>query len=241
MGRRIVGAAVALLLLSPMALAEGSFPPAEAEIVSVERAPHSISDLYQRHRSALIEDLGDQFKELNEDGLAAVFSMLVAHQVAPLGPSENKFTLRELLDEPVLDCDAYALLAARFFAILRPESSAKIRMVGWNGGVIGNHAQLLTEGTGMPLLLDPTVGLAAVATFDQILQGDAVDTIRTWTVREETADLAGFRKTVVEALEKGRYKPSDLLYFVGSALSWPEVLQMRAGWATPQNYLRYGK
>lgn len=232
---------MALLLFAPAAVAEGSFPPVEAEIVSVERTPHAIADLYQRHRSALIKDLGAQFKALNEDGLAAVFSMLIAHQVAPLGPSENKFTLRELLDEPALDCDAYALLAARFFSILRPKSSAKIRMVGWNGGVIGNHAQLLTEGTGMPLLLDPTVGLAAEATFDQVMQGDAVGAIRTWTVREETSDLAGFRKTVVEALEKGRYKPSDLLYYIGSALSWPEVLQMRSGWATPQNYLRYGK
>lgn len=217
------------------------FPlPGEA-VTAITREPSRIAGYYEANRAAFLNALGPEFGALSEDAKKMMFASIVSYQIAPLGPSENKFTMKDLLAEPGLDCDAYALLAAQLFQEWVPNSPLKIRMVGWNDGAVGNHAQLIVEGKGESLLLDPTVGLVAIASFNQILRGETITAVKSWKVRDESADLVGFRATVEKALRKGEYRPTDLLYFIGSALKWPEMIELRKGWATPQNAFRADK
>ena len=59
----------------------------------------------------------------------------------------------------------------------------KIYEAGWNDAAgtpspVGNHAQLFVTGVGVPLLLDPTVGIIARADFPTIENGIAVPSAR---------------------------------------------------------------
>lgn len=60
------------------------------------------------------------------------------------------------------------------YRLLHPIAPIKIIFVSWNGGIIENHVQIFTKYTGIPLFLDPTIGLIAKATFNQVASGHKI-------------------------------------------------------------------
>jgi hypothetical protein len=177
--------------------------------------PIRISDAFSNCKpelSSALSDLG-----LDDDGLRVAFSAITAHSMAPYGASRAS-TLPDLMAAEKLNCVGYVFLASYFVKALLP--SAKIQIAGFDGGAVGNHSQMFVPA--YRLLLDPTIGLVAIATFDEVLSGKIIsaDAIRVFRVREST-DIEAFAGKVHAALLEGKYKPSDILYFyhgLGQAL-----------------------
>ncbi len=88
--------------------------------------------------------------------------------------------------------------------------------MGFDGGAIGNHAQMFVETTA-GLLLDPTIGLVARIGFNNLLQGKPLTGDQILLFRQHADDnLEGFRNRVHDSILQGKYKPGDLLYFFDS-------------------------
>jgi hypothetical protein len=155
-------------------------------------------------------------RELRASGISpqgeaprAVFAMALAHRFAPYGPASS-VRLADLLRYDVLDCDNYIALA--FHLYRRAGGRAPVQFVGWEGGRVGNHAQMWVEG----MLLDPTLGIATPLPLRRLLAGGHA---------ERFADLSsqppvpGYRERVVGALREGAYRRRDLLYWADE-LKW---------------------
>lgn len=155
---------------------------------------------------------------LNDDDLYAIFVSLVAYEMAPYGPSAGS-DLDDLLQQPYLNCRTYALLASYFFLLNQPVvNKIAFSVVGWDGGAVGNHAQIFVtdRGSGQSLLLDPTIALVAFTGFYEVTHAYplAPDNIVDLSSRTE---LEQFRSRVVSALEDGSYQFSDLIYYLDRA------------------------
>lgn len=191
--------------------------------------PSAMAGLWTSVRETFKRDVGSVFASKHDDLLAAAFCAIVAFDLKPYGAC-TELELRALLDAPALDCDNYCLLAWHLFRQAKPTSVVRHTLVGWHGGAVGNHAQLIAEIPGTSAwLLDPTVGLmVAGATFDALCRGVPL----TYLAQPAgTRDLA-YSRTIESAVSIGAYKPSDLLYYFA-----PErYLQRppRAHWGTPR-------
>ena len=139
-----------------------------ARIAEVRRSP-SLS--IEKAFSACRKELGNKVATLGltEKQTQLAFVSILAHSMAPYGPS-TVVKLAELLKEPVLDCDNYAILTGHFARILVGKK-IDLNFVGFDGGLIGNHAQIFADVDGTRLLLDPTIGLIARISFDETLAG----------------------------------------------------------------------
>lgn len=197
--------AIALALLGPATSAElRCFSGATRDAIRSD--PSRIAEAFTDCEPELASALSGM--DLNDDGLKLAFSAIAANGMAPYGASEAT-TFQDLLAADRLHCAAYALLASYFVAALLP--SAKIEIAGFDGGAVGNHAQIFAPAYHM--LLDPTIGLIAIATFDEVLSGKAIpaDKIRLFKMRDST-DIDAFSAKVHTALVEGRYRPSNILY-----------------------------
>jgi hypothetical protein len=90
----------------------------------------------------------------------------------------------------------------------------KIRSVGFDGGAIGNHAQLFYIDGGRSLLLDPTMGLVAQVDFNNLVRGAPVPSnkIRLFKIKDASEEMRSFKIRVYDAVEQGAYVPSDFMY-----------------------------
>jgi hypothetical protein len=188
---------------------------AKSEVEAVRRAPaQRLAKLYE----ACSAELGDKLASLalTDSQQRMVFASVLAQAMAPYG-SSAAMSLAELLKAKVLDCDNYAILAGHFARILLGEQGT-VKLLGFDGGAVGNHAQVLFEDAqGGALLLDPTTGLVAVIGFNQLLQGDALDADKMLVFRQHTdKDIDAFAQSVMVAVREGKYQPSDILYFFAS-------------------------
>ncbi|WP_431064137.1 hypothetical protein [Methylotuvimicrobium sp.] len=160
--------------------------------------------------SACINELqflmGSEFQQLDENALKAIFSTIVAAQFAEYGNS-SAVSYEKIKDSEYLNCGNTILLAGYLYGT----DKNSLRSIGFDGGAIGNHAQLLYLGD-TQLLLDPTTGLVAQVGFDDLLSGTPVplNKIRMFTVKAKTID--SFRKKVFLAVIDGKYRPSDFMY-----------------------------
>ena len=156
----------------------------QAEHAALITSPCSIAMLYATHRNRFIADLGSGFTAEIEQHLKFGFCGLVAFDLKPYGQS-IKTTLADLLAEPVLDCDNYAMLMWRLFKFLCPEATTNVAVVGWNNGPIGNHAQMHCQKNadsygmgGGYWMVDPTFGILLCAyNFDGIASGAKVNPV----------------------------------------------------------------
>jgi hypothetical protein len=119
--------------------------------------------------------------------------------------------------------------------LLLDETDRKsIWFVGWDGGAVGSHQMLFLRGNDEKphLALDPTLGIACLASFDEVASGKPVspDSIVLIAANDQ---LKESRDAFVRALLEGKFRPSDLLYCFHSA----EDLMLRYGnpfdWPTP--------
>lgn len=173
----------------------------------------------QMLQQACREELGDLVAgwSLSPRAQDAVFAGILAHRSAPYGGSVA-ITRAALVTEPVLDCDNYVMLAGYLLKDMHP--NLELVYVGFDGGVFGNHAQAFFIDKNTSLLLDPTIGLAARTTFDDLLMGKPVDRDNVLVeAHPPAAIIVPLHDNVTRALETGAYRPSNLLYYLESVES----------------------
>jgi hypothetical protein len=196
--------------------------------------PQNIAAAYEACRDELMHSLPESFASLSECQRQLIFCCVVAHCLAPFGDSTAQ-NLEDMLDAPMLNCGNYGLLAVmlsqRLLAASTDEPDCAVHLVGWEGGLMGNHQQLFALADGCPtVLMDPTVGLFATQDFDSVASGHAVppETMVCFSVHEQSQP---FVDVVCESLLTGRGRPSHLLYYFrsvdhllneyGHPLHWP--------------------
>lgn len=200
--------------------------------------PEGIGSCYNNTRSAFLADLGDVFANQCEDHLRLAFCSVVAFDLKPYGGSTAR-SLRDLMAEDALDCDNYVALAWQLFLLMRPLSPTKVAAVGWNGGVVGNHAQMQARTSGSPdIYLDPTIGLVVFGcSLDSLCKQypfQAAHLKSFWTYNPKPP-IAATDTNVRAAILGGQYKASDLLYFAPGFDNFQNMGGSSA-WATPQSW-----
>jgi hypothetical protein len=179
---------------SPQMLTATSFI-AEQDIELIREQPDQFLVIYQKYASRFNSLFGPAFQGLTREGSIAAFACLVAYQLAPCrafgdpSPPPEGLALSQLLVAPLLVCSEYCELATLLFREACPEATQdgiKLYQAGWNDWVgasspVGNHAQLFVTGVGVPLLLDPTIGLIARADLPTIENGTPVPSA--WMIR----------------------------------------------------------
>jgi hypothetical protein len=202
--------------------------------------PSKVETYYVQLWKRFATDLGsaDFGLVLGASILPVAFAAIIAWDLKPYGP-EKGVTLPEILASPSIACDNYVRLAWYLTGFM-PQVSwvpAKIVALGWNGGAVGNHAQMLVSDGTNSLLIDPTIGLVVRGvTFDTLMQGKPVSPtmMATFESFNVYAGSSGtFTQTVKNAVLQGKYKPSDLLYYVKSLDQFTHM-PANAYWLTPQ-------
>jgi len=210
-------------------------PPIDPAVVEAVRAdPSALEHCYRVFRKDARAALPAEFAQLSDVELCAVFSICMAYSMAPYGNSTS-MELDDLLSDAKLDCDNYALLAHHLFLQVyagNPPEDVSFQLVGWNGGAVGNHAQMFVNTPQRSLLLDPTIGVVALCNFDSIASGQPVDASRILDCSTRP-ELADFRKKVTGALQHGRYKPSDLMYYFEDFEEYKRLATTSDDWPTP--------
>jgi len=192
--------------------------------------------LYSNKRSTFISDLGGSFASAPEALLRTAFAAILSFDMKPYGTS-NALTLTDCLMATSLDCDNYCVLAGEFARIL---GGADPAMVGWNGGAVGNHAQMLADANGEHLFCDPTIGFVALdVTLSGLCRGYAPSTGRYKSFFSYNAsrapDESSFDATVENAVIKGSYMASDILYFAPNIDKYRKM-PGSSMWSTPQSW-----
>jgi hypothetical protein len=185
--------------LSDLALLKSAKDTQEAVII--------INRLYNKFKNNLGVTIGD-----DPEMTAFVFSSILSHISAPYGKSRETEFL-PLLREDSLDCDNYVMLAVYIFESILPKHQSEYEIVGFNGGAIGNHAQLFYKKDSLKMMSDPCYGFVANTRFNNLLEGKhlAKDQLFVFKWRDpKTEDAA---QNTIEAVIKGRYAPRDLLYY----------------------------
>jgi hypothetical protein len=207
---------------------------------SVLAEPASIAAIYAANRARFLADLGPHFAAESEEQIKFGFCGVLAYDLKPYGDSGHGITLNRLLAQPTMVCDHYAALAWKLFLLMVRKPTLKIAAVGWNGGAVGNHCQLISSTTLSPgdgtghWLVDPTVGIIQAGyDYNWIASGRScsADLRRDFYWRSGPTDrLHGL---VLAALAHGKYKPSDILYYCSSVARFCHPPD-EADWMTPQ-------
>jgi hypothetical protein len=176
------------------------------------------------------------FSLLSEAEFYAIYSAYVAYSMAPYGNSVE-IHFDELLEEEQLDCDNYVRLTFYLYQTGEGITSKDVtfKFVGWEGGAIGNHAQIFVVSPHRSILLDPTIGIAAFTDFDSVASGRplAKSAVVDFSTRN---DLAEYKAHITGALVQGTYKPSDLLYYYADFADYTAPQTNFEGWPTPGAY-----
>lgn len=172
--------------------------------------------------------LSARLPDYTEDQRKAVFAAIGAYSMKPYG-SSTALALDELTHADYLDCDNYVAMAHYIYRGIGGNSP--FRIVGFVGGVVGNHAQAIVESEAGSVLLDPTVGIVARIGFNDLLRGKPV-VVEDFRWREE---ISQYHSRVVLALQTGAYKPSDLMYWFASIEDYRDNTAS-SRWATPGAY-----
>jgi hypothetical protein len=203
--------------------------------VMVAQRPQLIAAALKPSVSRLRSELPPAWAKRSQTELTYVLASTVAHRLKPYGKGCSSPQFAALLEAPFLDCSNYGLLAWYIAGLMLDEIDRRpLGFVGWDGGAIGSHQMLLLGSREQTagLMLDPTLGVASIASFDEIASGKPIAR-SSIAIIGATPQLADSRETFVTALLEGQCRPSDLLYYFHSA----EDLLNRYGnpfdWPTP--------
>lgn len=203
---------------------------------SILTAPETVRDIYTLARPAMVSSLGPAFSGQCEDHLRLAFCSILAFDLKPYGPCVVH-DLAALLAAPALDCDNYVGLAWHLFRLFRPITATKVTALGWDGGVIGNHAQMQGQTTGSPdIYLDPTIGLVVHGCGLDGLVGDFVypsNCLVSFFGFNPRPAVAPLDAAVRDAVANTRYRPSELLYSIVNPANLASP-PPRAHWLTPR-------
>jgi hypothetical protein len=147
----------------------------------------------------------------------ATFAMIVSHAMAPYGHS-GATSLADLLADDVLDCDNYGRLTGYLMIALGLPMDTWL-MAGFDGGAVGNHAQVLVTLDGRTLLLDPTIGLVVDISYDELVSGTPIGIERmTWTYLWNDPEIITYSERVIVAIRDGLYRAVDQYYLLDQSL-----------------------
>jgi hypothetical protein len=184
---------------------------------AIRQDPAMVTAYYYSVHDQFVSDLG--MPELSEDVLKAAWCSVVAYGLAEYGPQPTTNDLTSLLLSPTLACNGYVTVTWRLleeFGI----STLKQVAVGWDGGAIGNHAQMLVLDSSSNVLLDPTIGLVVDGvTMDGLVSGVHYQNMHSF-YDYERADLQSFNQKVKNAVAEGLYLPNDAIYYVPGEDNW---------------------
>jgi hypothetical protein len=189
----------------------------EQTIQEIRNDPRHILAAFESCKYELRNQLGLQFKALDENDLRIIFSTIIAYNLAPYGDS-SAVEFEEILNENRLQCSNYALALGYFDQLLNTdENNRETRYIGWMGGYIGNHTQVISinKDNGVNLLLDPTIGVIALASYDEIASGKKVSENNLLDFSYRFGSKALHDKIIL-ALLNGEYRPADILYVFDS-------------------------
>lgn len=177
------------------------------ELIETVRNEGSLNRALAECRQELQASIEAAFGATNEDTLRAVLATIVAANFAEYG-SSTAIEYSAIASEAFLNCGNTVILVGHLFGL----HDERLRTVGFDGGSIGNHAQLLYSDPAGDFLLDPTVGIIAKIGFDDLLRGVRIprSAIKIYPIKARTIET--FRLTVLEALTHGSYRPSDFMY-----------------------------
>lgn len=184
-----------------------------AVIKQLQSNPDLIIKFYAKYHDEYVSELPKYFRDnLSEEGKKIIFTSVIASRAAPYGKAGHISTIIGMLNSQYLNCSKYPPLMYLFYKKLAKPPILNVYFVGWNAGAVGNHQQVFVPNAGIPLLLDPTVGIVAEATFNQVASGKAIkkNHILDFYTRN---DLQSYHKKVTQALSDGLYQPDDLLFF----------------------------
>lgn len=207
------------------------------ELAQLNASPGFIYTLYSQHWYQFTKDLGpvDQGMVLGGSILPVVFSAIAAFDLKAYGPEPSDVSLAAIIASPTLACDGYVRLAWYFTGYLpqiKWPPPAKIVALGWNNGIVGNHAQMMVSDGLNTLLLDPTVGVVARIGYDALLQGKPPTAIQSFWAYNSGRPLFTFEETVVNAILQGKYRPGDAMYYATSLTDY-NTLPAMSEWQTP--------
>lgn len=208
-----------------------------AELAGIIANPATVETAYVNNWKRFARDLAgvDQNMRLGAAILPVAFAAIVAFDLKPYGPEPNKFDLPALLAAPSLACDDYVRLAWSLTRLMPQVSWApvKIAALGWQGGAVGNHCQMMVSDGSNTLLLDPTVGIVVRTTYDDLLRTPLpLGWIARFWKFNSTRSIGYFEAEVYGALMLNQYRPSDALYFADS-LERFNTLPASSSWPTP--------
>ena len=166
-----------------------------------------------------------------------VFATVFAYLSAGYGAS-GEFELDPLLAASELDCDNYVALVVRLLERFRLEQQTDVqlglRMVGWHGGAVANHAQLFAfrpDGTG-EMFFDPTVAVLGYTGFEHVASSRSVPANHLYDFGTRS-ELDSYGDTISGALIAGAYRPLDLLYYYEETERFFDPPIGSAAWPTP--------
>lgn len=179
-----------------------------ADSIETVRNSGSIDVLIPRCSHELREVLGDEFQSVSEGAFRAILATVLAANFAEYGASSAQ-SYEEIKNSSHLDCSRTILLVGYLLDALE---SQRLQPIGFDGGYIGNHAQLLFNDERDTILLDPTAGIIAKTSFNDLLRGVPLDekSIRAFSMKDKS--INSFRENVYTAISHGKYLPSDLMY-----------------------------
>jgi hypothetical protein len=174
------------------------------------RARGSVDVIMPACSQQLRQALGEDFGTIDDDLVRVVLATVVAANYADYGAS-SAINYEDIARADHLNCGNTIFLVGYLFGSVDTE---KIRPVGFDGGVVSNHAQLLYIDGDRSLLLDPTIGLVAQVDFNNLMRGIPVPSnkIRLFKIKDASKETRSFRMRVYGAVEQGAYVPSDFMY-----------------------------
>lgn len=174
---------------------------------AIRQDPSRVVAFFHAHVDDFARDLG--MGGLSAEALKAAWCSIVAHKLVPYGPGPQTTALRAILDADAIACAHYITLTWHLLAEFGLERDNLVA-IGWDGGAVGNHAQLLFDDGASRLLLDPTVGrIANGVTLHGLIAGERYDAQASFLDR---MDIAAFDRIVGQALAGGSHHVRDLIY-----------------------------
>ena len=211
---------------------------------SIAADPSVITTLYASERTRFLASLGSNFAAEPEEHFKLAFCAVFAYDHVPYGPDGGSVAdpLVTLLSRANMDCDNYAAVAWGLFELLCPSHVTSVCAVGWDGGAIGNHAQIVAHkapngqgGDGGSILVDPTIGFIQVGyPYDWFASQKACSAAYAKSFNQGRNDgTAWLNSAVQSAMSNGSLKPSDILYVFGSIDSFKSPECSSTNWPTP--------
>lgn len=192
------------------------------ELQAIQDNPVNFKSIFINREAQFVADLGASFQGITEQGAALAFAAVVAYELKGYRSVTNAQTpapasrnLPDLMAVPALVCNEYVSLAIQLFYLAYPQTDAspiKIEGIGLRrDSPVSNHAQIIATGTGVPMLIDPDLGLIANVTLNDLLNHIAPKAIFVKTNRNN-ATLQSFLGRVQGAISNGKYDENYLIY-----------------------------